>query len=180
MSQMTTADEIESKRQQLLAALAALPAIGVGLDKPLLRRVQETDSAEWDDETWDFANARLLLSPSQQAEYSVRLMDRQQKAERDRLVADLGGNIPGLGVATRGSFTAAELAAGAVPVPVREGKLDEPPQDDEEPYDNWKVAELRDEVRLRNEQRADDAKLTPASDRKEDLVAALEADDVNS
>jgi len=167
-----TGEEIEQKRQQLLAALAALPAVGVGVDKPILRAVQEKDPSEWTDEEWDWANARLLLSPQQQAEYAVRLLDRQQSAERQALLAQYqGGNLPGLGQATHEGLLAGQL-------PVREGTQGEPPTPDEdEPYDNWKAAELREEVRVRNESRAEEDKIRPASDRKEDVIAALEADD---
>ena len=39
------------------------------------------------------------------------------------------------------------------------------------------VAELKAEVEKRNEGREDDAKIAPESQKKDDLVAALEADD---
>jgi hypothetical protein len=168
-----TGEEIEQKRQQLLAALAALPAVGVGVDKPILRAVQEKDPSEWTDEEWDWANARLLLSPQQQAEYAVRLLDRQQSAERQALLAQYqGGNLPGLGQATHEGLLAGQL-------PVREGTQGEPPglEPDDEPYQNWKASELQEEVRLRNEQRDDETRISPASNRKEDLVNALEQDD---
>lgn len=174
MSQMlpTTAEDLETKRQQLLAALAALPAVGVGVDKPILRAVQTKDSSEWTDEEWDFANGRLLLTPHQESEYAVRLLDRQQKAERDELLAQYqGGNIPGLGQATH-----ADLLSGQLPV--REGAQGEPPAPDEEPpYEDDTRANLQAEVKARNETRADEDKIRPASDKKDDLVAALYADD---
>jgi len=179
MSQMipATAGDLENKRQQLLAALAALPAVGVGVDKPLLRKIQENDPDQWGDEEWDAANARELLTPELKAQYTVRLLEREQRAEREALLAQYqGGNIPGLGQATHHVTPSADLLA-ASRAPVREGQQDEPPGDDEEPYDNWKVAELQEEVRLRNEQRDDESKLSPASNRKEDLVTALEQDD---
>lgn len=175
-----TGDDIEQKRQQLLAALAALPAVGVGVDKPLLREIQSKDPSEWNDEHWDAANARELLTPELKAQYAVRLLERQQAAEREALLAQYqGGNIPGLGVATRGSVTTMDLAGG---VPVREGVQDERTQveETEEPYQNWKADELRDEVRARNEQRPEDEQIVPASNRKEDLAAALERDDQRS
>jgi hypothetical protein len=179
MSQMipASANDLENKRQQLLAALAALPAVGVGVDKPLLRSIQEKDPSEWGDEEWDAANARELLSPELKAQYTVRLLERQQAAEREALFATYqGGNIPGLGQATHHATPSADLMAGMVPV--REGIQGEPSTEpDDEPYENWKVAELQEEVRLRNEQRDDDSKLAPASTRKEDLVTALEQDD---
>ena len=45
------------------------------------------------------------------------------------------------------------------------------------PYEEWKVAELKDEVTQRNTGRDDDTQIFPASARKDDLVAALYDDD---
>jgi hypothetical protein len=168
---LTTADEVESKRQQLLAALAALPAAGIGVDKPLLRSIQEKDESEWGDDEWDAANARELLSPEQKGRYAVRLLERQQAVERDALLEQFqGGNIPGLGQATN---------SGGVTVPssVREGEQDVPPSEEEAPYEDDTRANLQAEVKARNEDRAEENKIRPASDRKDDLVAALYADD---
>jgi len=45
------------------------------------------------------------------------------------------------------------------------------------PYEEWKVAELKDEITRRNADRDDDAQIFPSSARKDDLVAALHDDD---
>lgn len=47
---------------------------------------------------------------------------------------------------------------------------------EEQGYNGWTVAELRDEIRARNENRPDDAHLR-ATGNKAELVEALEADD---
>jgi hypothetical protein len=44
-------------------------------------------------------------------------------------------------------------------------------------YNDWEYQALLDEVASRNEGRADDDKIVPASRKGDDLVAALEADD---
>jgi hypothetical protein len=173
MSQMlpVTGEDIENKRQQLLAALAALPAVGVGVDKPLLRSIQEKDPSEWGDDEWDAANARELLTPELKAQYAVRLLQRRQAAERRELLSQYqGGNIPGLGQATHEGLLAGQL-------PVREGTQGEPPSPDDLPYEEDTRANLQAEVKARNETRADEDKIRPASDRKDDLVAALYKDD---
>jgi hypothetical protein len=50
----------------------------------------------------------------------------------------------------------------------------------DEPYTKWKVAELEEEIRLRNAEREDIDKIEPSSGVKADLVAALEADDTQN
>lgn len=45
------------------------------------------------------------------------------------------------------------------------------------PYEEWTNDELKEEIDTRNVDRADEAKISPASGKKADLVAALEADD---
>lgn len=44
-------------------------------------------------------------------------------------------------------------------------------------YDDLKVPDLKAEIDRRNEGREDDAKVKPDSDKKADLIAALEVDD---
>ena len=44
-------------------------------------------------------------------------------------------------------------------------------------YEDWKVAQLEAEIDARNSEREDDDKISPASGRKDDLIAALAADD---
>lgn len=47
-------------------------------------------------------------------------------------------------------------------------------------YSDWEYNDLRHEVSSRNEDREEDDKIVPDSQSKEDLVAALEADDEGS
>lgn len=59
---------------------------------------------------------------------------------------------------------------------------DEDEEDDSEEeadYSSWNKAQLQAEIDSRNEGRADDAKIAPASDKNKDLVAALEEDDAS-
>ena len=65
----------------------------------------------------------------------------------------------------------AELAAA------QDGQLDFSALEDVPPYPEWTVDELRAEVNTRNAERADDTKITPDSNLKADLIAALELDD---
>ncbi len=44
-------------------------------------------------------------------------------------------------------------------------------------YGSWKAADLKAEIKARNEGRAEGDRITPESQRNADLVAALEADD---
>lgn len=84
---------------------------------------------------------------------------------------------PDTGVAT------ALLAGQSVPkwaaALVDKGNLEgsAPAEDDESPYSGLKVADLKAEVEKRNTDREDDAKVSPESDKKADLIAALVADD---
>lgn len=45
------------------------------------------------------------------------------------------------------------------------------------PYEKWTVADLQDEIGVRNDGREEETKIKPASTLKADLIAALEADD---
>lgn len=50
----------------------------------------------------------------------------------------------------------------------------------DEPYNKWKVNELNDEINARNAEREDVDKIVTAGTNKADLVAALEADDIQN
>jgi len=51
---------------------------------------------------------------------------------------------------------------------------------EDETYEDWNVAGLKAEIRARNEQMDEDDQIEPASERKVDLIAALEADDATA
>jgi len=127
---------------------------------------------------------RDLLDPQQKQRYSMLVLEEQQAAERERLLAYMGGNIPGMGVATRGGVSTATMtnleqgrpASSRVAVQETEGP-DQGPEE-EPPYEQWTKADLQGEINARNEQREDESThVRPTSDRKDDLVAALYRDD---
>jgi len=76
----------------------------------------------------------------------------------------------------------AELQGLEIQWPGSEGESDasEDPEDDEDDeidYNDLTIPKLKAEIDARNEGREEDAMIVPESDKKADLVAALEADD---
>jgi hypothetical protein len=146
-----------------------------------LKTALSKDPDDWDDDSWEFANQRGLIPEGRQAEYEARLLDKRHALERAALGAWQGGNRPDSGTATLG------VASGQLPVvperPVAANLIQEvdgpegAPSEGAPPYEDWRKQELQDEIDARNETRAEEAHVRPASNRKEDMVKALYDDD---
>lgn len=196
MAQQIT--DIERQRAQLLQALAALPTQGVGVYKPQQEAIDNDEPSEWDDLTWDYANARGVLDArGLKGEYLVRQLEKKQEEERRQLLAWQGGNHPDTGTVAAGAVSLAEMPDQSSLQPISREELSRRRQevadvressgpdnraDDQDlselPYAEWPKAELLTEIDNRNSQRVD-RDLPPLSKQgnKDELAAKLEQDD---
>jgi hypothetical protein len=176
------AQDLEGALRDILSrGVQASEALVVRKNDQLTAVLERQNPNDWSDESWEFANQRGLIPAELQAQYEMRLLEKRHALERAAIGAWQGGNNPTTGTATVGvasgqiPATPAPGAQGATLVQEVSGAETEPV---EEPYTAWKVPDLQDEVKARNEQRPDESThLKPKSAKKEDLVSALEADD---
>jgi len=167
-------------------ALRELLTLGVEASQRASQRtrldeLKDRKPEEWSDLEWDFANERGLIPSSHQSEYEMRLLERRQAKERAQLAGWQGGNLPHTGTATLG------VSSGQMPsVPERPvaatlvQEVDGPegaPSEEAAPYEEWSNAELRSEIGARNASRVPEDQVKSASGKKEDMAAALYADD---
>jgi hypothetical protein len=191
-----TVQEVETQRQRLLQALAALPTQGLGLDKPQQRAIDNDDPSEWDDLTWEYANARGVLDArGLKGDYMVRKLEQKQREERAQLMAWQGGNNPHTGTVGAGAVGLSEFPdqSSLEPVSASEhsarrqaairesaGPDDrgEEPDLSELPYAEWPKAELETEIDNRNRERvANDQPPLSKSGNKQALAERLDQDD---
>lgn len=144
------------------------------------RQIDYNDPSSWDEDDKTYLRDRLDLVPVEhRSELNVQTplapAAAAESPDIDRLRAFLVANFP------------EEMsAAGAEPVGVAMKLLSDEYEtttsdesDDEEPddtYDSWKVAELNNEIDAR---RTNGETITPTSDKKADLIAALRASDAS-
>lgn len=142
-----------------------------------LNDVLEKNPDDWDGDEWELANQRGLIPPECQSKYELMLLERKQAAERAALLGWQGGNLPDTGTATRGTHSGAIPPVPERPVSVagvREVQGDDvPPDDGDEPYEQWTQAELRAEIDARNASGSSLAK----SGSNSDLATRLYQDD---
>lgn len=144
------------------------------------RDVDFNDPSSWDDEDKEWLRQRIDRVPAEhRSELDVRPLAapavEAESVETDRLRAFLMANFPDEMAATDDT---------PVGVAIRlltedyEGVSDTTTGDADstDTYDSWKVNELRGEVDARNN---NGAGLTPASDKKADLIAALRSHDAS-
>lgn len=143
-----------------------------------LDEVRDTDPDDWTDEQWDFANERGLIPADRQGEYELKLLEKRQALERANLLAWQGGNLPNTGTATQGIASGQIPRAPDRPVAASLGQevrevegSDEPPAEDDRPYEERSYAELKREAGRRS---------LDTSGTKEDLIGRLRYDDETS
>jgi hypothetical protein len=140
------------------------------------RQIDFNDPSSWDDDDKAYLRDRVELVP---VEHREHLIDRPpiapasaaESPDIDRLRAFLVSNFP-----EEMSAAGAEPVGVAIQLLTEEYETTSPDEesDADDTYDSWKVPELKDEVTKRQNAGED---ITPASDKKADLIAALRASD---
>lgn len=143
-----------------------------------MRDIDYSKPEAWDEDDKEWLRQRIDRVPPEYHEYlqvrpTAAPAGVAESVEIDRLRAFLVANFPD---------EMAEGLATDTPVGVAikllseeyETESTEQADDTDDTYDSWKVAELQNEV---NARRTNGEDITPASDKKADLIAALRASD---
>jgi predicted metal-dependent hydrolase len=143
------------------------------------RDVDFNDPSSWNDEDKEWLRQRIDRVPAQHREHlDVNPVsapaNEAENVELDRLRAFLMANFPDEMATSDQSPVGVAIRLLTDDYEGVTETTDDASVDDT--YDSWKVNELRDEVTTRNNS---GAAITPASDKKADLVSALRADDAS-
>lgn len=143
----------------------------------MTRQIDINDPTSWDDEDKTYLRDRIERVPAEHraalnVQPTVPPAATAESTEIDRLRAFLVTNFPDeIGAA---DDTPVGVAMRLLSEAFETEDVDTNASTPIDTYDSWKVAELQTEV---DKRRNDGADLNPASNRKDDLIAALRAND---
>lgn len=142
-----------------------------------MRDIDYSKPEAWNDEDKEWLRQRIDKVPPEYHEYlqvrpAIAPAGVAETVEIDRLRAFLVANFPDEMATGLTTDTPVGVAIRLLSDEYETTDGDEADTDDT--YDSWKVAELQNEVSTR---RANGEDITPASDKKADLITALRASD---
>jgi hypothetical protein len=145
-----------------------------------MRDVNFNDPSSWDEDDKVWLRQRIDRVPPEHREHlEVRPVaspaNEAESVELDRLRAFLMANFPDEMAGALATDTPVGVAIRLLSDEYETTEADDESAVDDT-YDSWKVAELQEEINKRNE---GGASLSPASNRKDDLVSALRGDDAS-